>query len=128
MQPNSIKSAEKNKKTNESLKDNLSVNTIAIEHDEVFNSLLQDELGFFRAYKNLEMLVSVGMVVLCGILAHILVIMQVRFYDAVDFVSKVFLPILFFYLPIIGYIKTFKSWWFIIPFFVFLGINIVSFR
>jgi hypothetical protein len=110
------------------LKDNLSVKTIAIEHDEVFNSLLQDELGFFRAYKNLEMLVSVGMVVLCGILAHILVIMQVRFYDAVDFVSKVFLPILFFYLPIIGYIKTFKSWWFMIPFVIFLGINIASFR
>ena len=125
--PDSIKSAQKERTHPASIKENFSVKSISIHHNEVFNSLLQDELGFFQSYKNLERIVSVVMVVLCGAVAHMLVVMHVKFYDAVDFVSKVFFPILFFYLPIIGYVMTFKTWWILIPFVVFLGINIISF-
>lgn len=105
----------------------MSVKSIPIEHDEVFNTLLQDELSFFRTYKNLERVVGITMVGICGITAHMLVLLQVRFYDAVDFVSKVFFPILFIYLPILAYVKTFKNWLLVFPLIVFLLINIAAF-
>lgn len=125
--PETSRSAQKHQDNSPSVKNNLSVKSILIEHDEVFNSLLEEERGLLRSFGSLEKVVSLIMVGLCGVLAHFLVLMQVKFYDAVDFVSKVFFPILFFYLPIIGYIKTFKNWWMIVPLVAFLAINLVSF-
>lgn len=124
---NSLKGFSGEKKIRKKNEGTMSVRSIPMNHDSVYQDLVMSELGFFRNYSNVMVIIGVLLPLLSGLTAHVLVILNVRFYDAVDIVSKIFLPVLFFYLPMLGYMYVFKSYWLILPMCVFMFINVAVF-
>ena len=122
---NSLKALSGSKNADESKM--MSVRSLSMNNDYIYRDLVDSELGFFRNYQNVTVIVAVILPFLCALTAHVLIILNVKFYDAVDIVSKVFFPILFFYLPMLAFIYTFKNYWILIPLCIFLSINIVVF-
>lgn len=117
----------KNKSDQITIAENYSVKSVKFDDDRFYEDLIEKDNLIFEKYASLEKTIGFSLIVLMGLIAHVLVLLNVKFYDAVDFVSKVFFPILFFYLPLAAYIKIFKNYWMMIPLIIFLSINIIVF-